>query len=657
MGGVIWLALALTGRADNWSYWGQVSVPEMRFGTAGAQLATDGTNFYYSTVLDGVYRASLADGNFTAMPLTGFPLWDATTNKGGFAVTQIAATPQGTVVLSGSPVNVTSNTVIFNPPGGAANSLPVFYWWDETNQLWQAASISGKPYPYTGNVGNFSIAPDGSLWTCSGFASYAYRSTDGGKSYTAFDINARVPTNYFPLPLNPSMFTFGEVFSICAGWNNEVVIGTETGGYLHTTNNGVTWVSLDPNFTDTNSLNPLGHIGDARVAGLDHFGNFLCGSFMLGSCPAVTNWGNVRLIGWRPGDQSLFNAASGFPTNWGPSRVLTPPSGVTFCYLNQNYLLEGGVYRAANGRNWTQFNQGSGLDTPFAPGITNAVAAGNCFTMVGNIMYIVSGNIIYSFDSTPPPVLNRPPVARAQNVNLWENTPTNITLSGSDADGDVLNYTVTVEPTRGFLSGTPPDLTYTPTNLAVGLDYFVFEVDDGMATSAPVVINLAIDTPTNTLSVIALTNPVAGQCLQGPTNLMLAVAVSDPDGIKAVNFYHDNVFLGAATNAPYRWVVTNLTAGDYVFSARAIDNLGARTWSAPVRVSVLSVAPILSLYPVNATNTAVSWPLELEGFYLESAPDVAGPWTLAPYAPWFDTHGQTVTVPVGDSQFFRLMRP
>ena len=143
-------SLMFSARADNWSYWGYA--PPNLHGS-GSQLATDGTNLYYSTILDGVYRATLADQQFAAMPLTGFPLWDATNNPNGFAVTQIAATPQGTVVISGSQVNVSSNTVTFNPPGSAANLRPVFYWWDETNQLWQPAAIGNKSYPYTGKVG------------------------------------------------------------------------------------------------------------------------------------------------------------------------------------------------------------------------------------------------------------------------------------------------------------------------------------------------------------------------------------------------------------------------------------------------------------------------------------------------------------------------
>src|ERR1039457_4657380 len=215
----IFLMIA-SARADGWSNWGSVSIPNPQFGSVGAQLATDGTNLFYSTLIDGVYRAALADQKFSPMPLTGFPLWDANMNTNGFAVGNLAVAPHGTLLLSGTPVNINSNS-LGPPPSSFTNSLPVFYWWDETNQLWHAASVTNKTYPYTGNVGNFSIAPDGSVWTCSGYAPYAYCSTDDGHSFTAFDINARVPTNYFPLPFNTNLMTVGKVFSIVAAPNNQ----------------------------------------------------------------------------------------------------------------------------------------------------------------------------------------------------------------------------------------------------------------------------------------------------------------------------------------------------------------------------------------------------------------------------------------------------
>ncbi len=650
------LFIALTVRGDGWSFWSSVPLGG-GFPTASAKLATDGTNIYYSTLLSGVWRASLADRSFTQMPLTGFPIWDGNTNTNGFAVWNLATTPQGTVVISGSPVNVTSNG-ISPPPSSFNNTLPVFYWWDETNQLWHAAAVSNKSYPYTTSAGDFSVAPDGSLWTCSGFATYAYRSTDGGRSYTAFDINARVPTNYFPLPFTANQFTFGKVFSIVAGQNNQVVIGTETGGYLHTTNNGLSWASLDPNYTNTNSPNPLGRIGNCVVAGLDHYGNFLCGNFEFGSqFPGETNWAGVQLIGWRPADNSYFNASSGFPANFGAPGVVTPPSGVSFTYMNQNYLLQGGVYRSPNGRNWSQFNTGSPLELPFAEGITNAVAAGNCITTLSNLVFIGFGSSIYVFDSTPPSVVNRPPVAVPQSANLWENSPTNLVLTGKDADGDALNFSIVVPPQRGTLTGVPPNITYKPNTNFAGLDLFWFSVNDGSLTSAPAIFNLAVNATTNQPPVISFTSPLNGSWCVGPTNILLSAIASDNDGPVRVNFYDGTNLLAAVTNAPYEFLATNVSVGEHTFFSRATDKFSIRTWAQPAVIQVLPIIPRLDIKQVDSVTVAVIWPLELDGFFIESAATLDGPWTLSPYAPLFFPSGQSTAIPAGDQQFFRLMRP
>jgi len=644
--------LIASAHADGWNYWGYVFIPNIQFGSQSAQLATDGTNLFYSTLVDGVYRAALADQNFSPMPLTGFPLWDPNANTNGFAVGNLAVAPHGTLLLSGTPVNISSNT-ISPPPSSYNNTLPVFYWWDETNQLWHAAAVANKNYPYTGNVGNFSIAPDGSVWTCSGYAPYAYRSADDGHSYTAFDINARVPTNYFPLPFN-SLTTVGKVFSIVAGWNNQVVIGTEAGGFLHTTNNGQTWTSLDPNFTNSNSLNPLGRIGDAQITGLDHAGNFLCANFQMSQYPGYTNWNNIRLIGWHPADGTYFNAASGFLGGYGPSRVFTPPSGVSLTFMSQGSNNLGGVYRSPDGKNWMQFTNNL---TPVSTNAGNALAPGNCITTVGNSIYIGEGNIIYSYDSTPPPITNRPPVALPQNVNLLKNTPAYFTLTGYDADGDALNFTIAMLPTNGTLSGTPPDLIYTPnTNLTV-MDHLLFLVDDGMATSAPVLVNFSINAPTNPPPIVSFTSP-ANQIWQlAPANLVLSATASDNAGIQQVNFYNGTNQLAFAINPPYTFTWTNPPPGDYTLNALAVSKLEARTWAQPVTICILPALPTLSITQADASNIAITWPLALDGFFVESAPDAAGPWTLSPYPQLYFTNGQTATIPKADQQFFRLMRP
>ena len=76
-----------------------------------------------------------------------------------------------------------------------------------------------------------------------------------------------------------------------------------------------------------------------------------------------------------------------------------------------------------------------------------------------------------SFPVTPPGPTNRPPVATAQLVTTAEDTPASIALSASDPDGDALTYTVGA-PAHGTLSGTAPNLTYTPAANYNGPDSF-----------------------------------------------------------------------------------------------------------------------------------------------------------------------------------------
>ena len=71
------------------------------------------------------------------------------------------------------------------------------------------------------------------------------------------------------------------------------------------------------------------------------------------------------------------------------------------------------------------------------------------------------------------------PVAQSDTVSTLEDTPVSITLSGSDADGDSLSYIVTSAPSHGVLSGTAPNLTYTPATNYAGADSLSFAVVDG----------------------------------------------------------------------------------------------------------------------------------------------------------------------------------
>lgn len=87
---------------------------------------------------------------------------------------------------------------------------------------------------------------------------------------------------------------------------------------------------------------------------------------------------------------------------------------------------------------------------------------------------------------------NSPPVATAQNLVTAEDTALPIMLTGSDADGDPLTYTVLSSPGNGSLSGTPPQLTYTPAYHYNGIVSFTFRVNDGKADSAIATVSISV---------------------------------------------------------------------------------------------------------------------------------------------------------------------
>ncbi len=60
---------------------------------------------------------------------------------------------------------------------------------------------------------------------------------------------------------------------------------------------------------------------------------------------------------------------------------------------------------------------------------------------------------------------------------------TDVTLTGDDIDGDSLTFVVTSLPAHGVLTGTSPDLQYTPDDGYLGSDEFTFETDDGIVSS------------------------------------------------------------------------------------------------------------------------------------------------------------------------------
>jgi hypothetical protein len=112
------------------------------------------------------------------------------------------------------------------------------------------------------------------------------------------------------------------------------------------------------------------------------------------------------------------------------------------------------------------------------------------FTFVVNDGYVNSEPAEVSIEVTP---VNDAPVADPQSVTTRQSVPVEITLSGSDIDGDALTYGLTTPPDHGTLSGTVPDLIYTPEPGYAGVDSFSFLVNDGELDSAVAMVSIAVN--------------------------------------------------------------------------------------------------------------------------------------------------------------------
>ena len=94
-------------------------------------------------------------------------------------------------------------------------------------------------------------------------------------------------------------------------------------------------------------------------------------------------------------------------------------------------------------------------------------------------------------------------LAAGQTVFTLQNQAVPVTLKAVDVDGDALTYAVVSVPADGSLSGTAPDLTYTPTTDFTGSDTFTFKANDGTSDSNTAVVSV-ITSPPNLLAFIVM---------------------------------------------------------------------------------------------------------------------------------------------------------
>lgn len=185
---------------------------------------------------------------------------------------------------------------------------------------------------------------------------------------------------------------------------------------------------------------------------------------------------------------------------------------------------------------------------------------------------------------------NHPPSAASTSLAATEDTPAAGVLSGTDADGDALTFSLVTNGSKGTVTLTDPSTgtyTYVPHANANGTDSFTFRARDGVADSniATVAVTIAPVNDVPVLQVSPVSTPedvqahgrVTGTDVDGDV-LSFTISVNGSTGLAVID---------AATGA-FTYTPAANAIGSDSFTVRANDGAA---WSEPAVVPV-SITPV-----------------------------------------------------------------
>jgi regulation of enolase protein 1 (concanavalin A-like superfamily)/sulfur relay (sulfurtransferase) complex TusBCD TusD component (DsrE family) len=157
--------------------------------------------------------------------------------------------------------------------------------------------------------------------------------------------------------------------------------------------------------------------------------------------------------------------------------------------------------------------------------------------------------------------------------------------------------------------------------------------DNAGATTTSAARSITVNAPNNQPPSASLTAPANGATFTAPATIAVSANASDSDGtIARVDFYQGTTLIGSDSTSPYSISWSNVPAGTYSLTARAVDDDASTTTSAArtvtvnppasQRTSVFNPSPdhntlvssyLLEIFPPGA-NTATATPIASQNF-------------------------------------------
>ncbi|MGJ8672886.1 Ig-like domain-containing protein [Rubritalea sp.] len=183
---------------------------------------------------------------------------------------------------------------------------------------------------------------------------------------------------------------------------------------------------------------------------------------------------------------------------------------------------------------------------------------------------VLADNSVVTGDVWSFTVSDHAPRPHSTRVSLDEDSSLAIELTATDPNGAALTYSVISQPSNGSLSGTAPNLVYTPNENFFGTDSLVYTVNNGTTDSLRGIVMFDVtgteDSPTFSLA----TNSIATASTSGPYSGSLGTLATDPDG-DALSF---TVLSGPS------WLTS--TADGTLSGTPQLADLGTNSWTIQV---------------------------------------------------------------------------